>query len=381
MMALKFFAKLFGYYYDDEDDNNNDIINNDERKNISSLLSGFSYLFKTKRIQFDDQFSFTINYLFNDEVWIAGNKLAEGLGFPDPQTAIDEFVDGKYKRTINELVFNNSVNDTNGLVCVNKHGVLQLIDRLDFKNKAEFTAWIIEEVYVELENKFLPSPIDDKLNKVLAAVDTIKQHNNEALRTNDQFKDQVIERFEWFNVQISELNKKMSMLNNVDELYKRLQDYHRSNSRSNGGGGPLLTTIFSNNTSLSSSSSFSNENNLSGGGAGNGMLENEHTRYETVRFPRDTSKHPRLSVFVKPSEEGTDIAFITAQQRRHNALKRKFNDMEMIYDSVHPNPQLAMHCINEELDVKQFDYTKRSRRVIHVNSPIETVKSFINENL
>ncbi|CDG72357.1 38.7K (Ac13) [Spodoptera exigua multiple nucleopolyhedrovirus] len=370
-MALKFFAKLFGYYYNDDDDDDSDD-RYEERKNISStLLSGFSYLFKTKRLQFDDQFSFTVDYLFNDEVWIAGNKLAEGLGFRDPQTAIDEFVDGKYKRTINELVFNNSVGDTNGLVCVNKHGVLQLIDRLDFKNKAEFTAWIIEEVYVELENKFLPSPIDDKLNKVLAAVDTIKQHNNEALRTNDQFKDQVIERFEWFNVQISELNKKMSTLNNVDELYRRLQDYHKSNN--------INTTMFSNNASSStalSSSSSSYENNLMGG-----IVDNEHTRYETVRFPRDTSKHPRLSVFVKPSEEGTDIAFITAQQRRHNALKRKFNDMEMIYDSVHPNPQLAMHCINEELDIKQFDYTKRSRRVIHVNSPIEIVKSFINENL
>ncbi|QEI03501.1 38.7KDA [Spodoptera cosmioides nucleopolyhedrovirus] len=374
-MALKFFAKLFGYHHYDDDDeeeeNNNETLNNNilKRKEISSsLLSGFSYLFKTKRIQFDDQFSFTINYLFNDEVWIAGDKLAEGLGFPDPHAAIDELVDDKYKRTINELVFNNGIKDTDGLICVNKHGALQLIDQLDFKNKAEFTAWIIEEVYVELENKFLPSPLDDKLNKVLAAVDTIKQHNNEALRTNDQFKDQVIERFEWFNVQISELNKKMSMLNNVDELYKRLQDYHKSNN----GGQQSNNNIFSNGSS--STSSLSRENNSL-------VLENEHTRYETVRFPRDTSKHPRLSVFVKPSEEGTEVAFITAQQRRHNALKRKFNDMEMIYDSVHPNPQLAMHCINEELDIKQFDYTKRSRRLIHVNSPIETVKSFINENL
>ncbi|ACI47384.1 38.7 kDa protein [Spodoptera litura nucleopolyhedrovirus II] len=367
-MALNFFAKLFGYRRSEEEEEYEDDNNqHNETPSPSRKLpspSGFSYLFKTKRIQFDDQFSFSINYLFNDEVWIAADKLAEGLGFPDPQRAINKLVDGKYKRTINELVFNNSINETDGLLCVNKHGVLQLIDHLDFKNKAEFTAWIIEEVYVELENKFLPSPLDDKLNKVLAAVDTIKQHNNEASRTNDQFKNQVIERFEWFNVQISELNKKMTMLNNVDELYKRLQDYHKSTT-----------------TSRTRLSIFSTEGN-GGSGGGDDETLSSHTRYETVRFPRDTSKHPRLSVFVKPLEEGTtEIAFLASQQRRHNALKRKFNDMEMVYDNIHPNPQLAMHCINEELDIKQFDYTKRSRRVIHVNSPVETVKSFINENL
>ncbi|QNV47855.1 38.7 kDa protein [Alphabaculovirus altersperidaniae] len=380
-MAFKFIAKLFGYRNDDDNDDHGSDKNGGEQQASASAspLSGFSYLFKTKRIQFDDQFSFTIGYMFNDEVWIAAVQLAEGLGFSDPHRAVDRLVDEKYKRTIDELVFNgigkrkDDDAAANSLTCVNKHGVLQLIDHLDFKNKAEFTAWIIEEVYVELENKFLPSPIDDKLNKVLSAVDTIKVHNDKTSRNNDQFKEQVIERFEWFNAQIGELNKKITILNNVDELYRRLQDHHRSNTNKS------TRSIFSINTSenmfkisprrLNNNNDDDEDDNIN------------NTRYETVRFPRDTSKHPRLSVFVKPSEEGTDVAFITAQQRRHNVLKRKFNDMEMIYDSVHPNPQLAMHCINEELDIKQFDYTKRSRRLIHVNSPIETVKSFINENL
>nr|ADV91248.1 38.7 kDa protein [Spodoptera frugiperda multiple nucleopolyhedrovirus]AFH58979.1 38.7 kDa protein [Spodoptera frugiperda multiple nucleopolyhedrovirus]QED40217.1 38.7K [Spodoptera frugiperda multiple nucleopolyhedrovirus] len=383
-MLLQFLAKLFGYY-DNDDDDENDHHNNEKeqeeeeqtllpkKRTGGGLLAGFSYLFKSKRLKFDDQFSFTINYLFNDEVWIAGAKFAEAMGYPDPQRAIDKLVDDKYKRTINELVFNNHHDDNNSLICINKHGVVQLLDNLDFKNKAEFITWIIEDVYLELENKFIPSPIDEKLSKVLAAVDTIKEHNSEVVRTNDEFKTQVIERFEWFNVQISELHNKVNMLNNVDDLYKRLQDYHRNKKQ-----------LFSDSNSsgildINDSASFFNNNNNANTCNNNG----NGPRYEMVRFPRDSTKHPRLSVFVKPSEdgEGTEVAFLAAQQRRHGALKRKFNNMEMIYDSVHPNPLLAMHCINEELDMKQIDYTKRSRRLLKVNTSVDTVKSFINENL
>lgn len=367
---FEFFAKLFGYA-DDEDVQNVEKNNyNDEEesppvKQRKNLLAGFSYLFKTKRIQFDDQFSFTVNYMFNDEVWIAAEKLALELGFSDPQRAVDKLVDDKYKRTINELVFNNINVDENNdsLMCVNKHGVLQLLDHLDFKNKAEFTAWIIEEVFVELENKFLPSPVDEKLNKVLDAVDTIKQHNDQVSRTNTEFKDQVIERFEWFNAQISKLDNKITALNDVDELYKRLQDHHTKNN-------------FKNDRSIFSCSS---NTITTAGAAAESDDDNNAARY--VRFPRNTSIRPRLSVFVKPVADGTELAFVTAQQRNHKALKRKYNDMEMIYDSVHPNPQMAVHCINEELVNKRIRHLKFSRRQMHVYGSVDTVKSFINENL
>ncbi|ACI28723.1 38.7K protein [Agrotis ipsilon multiple nucleopolyhedrovirus] len=348
--------------------------------NKSGLLCGFSYLFKKKRIRFDEQFSFTIHYLFNDEIWLAANAFAAGVGFSDPAEAVRQFVDSKYKCSLNQLVFNvggggggggEDNNAEEGLVCVNKHGVLQLLDQIDFDNKAEFMAWLIENVYAELENKFLPSPIDEKLNKMLTAVDDIKQHNDELARTNEHFKSQVIERIEMFDRRIAQLNDKMVMFENVDELYRRLREHHRTTTASTSSAARHLRHP-----------SFLSASDVGGGDSGDIIGENgDLCRYETVRFPRDTSKHPRLSVFVKPSESGTQLAFVASQQRRHGVLKRKYNDMEMIYDSVHPNPQLAMQCINEELDMKNFDYRKQSRRTLHINCSVDTAKSLIHENL
>lgn len=339
---LKFIKNLFFVKHNDDNEES-------ENNNNKSRLAGFSYLFKTKRVCFEEKFRFTIHYLFNDEIWLAAHSVAEGLGFENAQYAIGNYVNEKYKRTINQLVFNNYEQDDDSLICINKLGMLQLLDYLDFENKAEFTAWLIEDMFCQLEDKFIPSPLDAKITKVLNTVDYIKQHNDEMLRTNEQFKSQVIERFECFNKQITELHDKISMYDNIEELYKRLQDHHGSRN--------FLVSDCSNHHS-------------------------DMCRYETVRFPRDASKHPRLSIFAKPSENGTtQLSFLASQQRHHNSLKRKYNDMEMIYDNIHPNPQLAMHCINEELELKNFNYTKRNRRTIVVNCSLDTAKSFINENI
>lgn len=331
--------------------------NNNSEEEKKPRLAGFSYLFKAKRVCFEEKFNFTIHYLFNNEVWLAACSVAEGLGFENSQYAIENYVSEKYKRTVNQLVFNNQNDDGHdSLICINKLGVLQLLDYLDFENKAEFIAWIIEDLFCQLEDKFIPSPLDLKITKVLNTVDYIKQHNDETVRTNDQFKSQVIERFECFNKQITELHNKISMYDNIEELYNRLQDHHGSRNF------------------LNTSSDDDDNNNINN--------NNNMCRYETVRFPRDASKHPRLTIFAKPSEDGTtQLSFLASQQRHHNSLKRKYGDMEMIYDNIHPNPQMAMYCINEELDLKNFNYTKRSRRTIILNCSMDTAKSFISENV
>lgn len=322
-------------------------------------LAGFSYLFKKKRLQFDEQFSFTMHYLFNDELWLAACAFADGIGYADADAAVRDHVDQKYKRSVNQLLFNSDNSQDCSVVCINKHGVLQLLDCIDFMNKAEFTAWLLDNVFVELEGKFVPSPIDEKLTQVLKAIDGLQQHNSEMALTNEQFKSQVIEKFDAFDRRVAELNDKMAMYENVDDLYRRLREHHRTLDREQ----PM--------SFLSSSD----------GDRRNDSNNEECIRFDTVRFPRDTSKHPRLSVFVKPHDDGTQLAFVASQQRRHCALKRKYSDMEMIYDSVHPNPQLAMQCINEELDMKNFDYRKKSRRILHINCNVDTAKSFIQENL
>lgn len=360
---IKFLTSLFT---GDEGSSDNNSVST-PIKNVD--LSGFSYLFKKKRLEFDDQFSFTIHYLYKNEVWLAANAFAAGVGYEDAKKAIDRLVDHKYKQSVNRLVFDRDSgddDDDDGSICINKHGVLQLLDHIEFDNKAEFTAWLFQKVYHELEGKFVPSPIDEKLTKVLAAVDGIKLHNDEMARIGENFKSQVIERFELFDRRIAELNEKMTVYDNVDELYKRLRDHHASTATTHLRRRPS----FLSGTSESSATA-----------AAPSAHHNDLSRYETVRFPRDTSKHPRLSVYVKPAENGTRVAFLASQQRRHATLKRKYTDMEMIYDSVHPNPQLAMHCINEELDSKNFDYSKQSRRSLHINCSVDTVKSFIHETL
>jgi prophage antirepressor-like protein len=319
-------------------------------------LSGFSYLFKKKRIEFDQQFRFTIHYLYNEEIWLAANSFASGIGFADPDEAVSTCVVDCYKRSLNQLVFNSDQEAS--VVCINKHGVLQLLDHIDFECKAEFTAWLIENVYCELEGKFVPSPLDEKLNKVLAAVDGIQRHNVDAAETNERFKAQVIER-------VAELNAKMSMYENVDDLYRRLREHHRT----------VRPADDQRRMSFMSSSSCHPQEAATGSG------NVETSRYENVRFPRDVTKHPRLSVFVEPHGDSTHVAFVASQQKRHGALKRKYNDMEMIYDSVHPNPQMAMQCIDEELNMKNFDYIKTTRRRMKINCNVDTVKSFIQENL
>ncbi|AIE47744.1 ac13 [Peridroma alphabaculovirus] len=326
----------------------------------SDHLNGFSYIFKKKRIRFDDQFCFTVHHLLvDDQVWFAAVPFAAGVGHDNPEAAVHDFIDDKYKQNVNRLLFADRAANDQGVMCANKHGILQLLEHADFDNKAEFTAWLIEKVFRDLESKNAPpSPTEEKLNKVLAAVDSIQQHNGAMASVNEEFKAQVIERFEVFDRRVAQLHEKMSAFDNVETLYQRLRQHHR---------------LLDRDTHMS----FLSDTDR----GGEDVEARQMCRYETVRFPRDASKHPRLSVFAKPLETGTQVAFVASQQRNAAARKRKYNDMELIYDSVHPNPQLAMHCINEELDMKNFGYCKKARRVVHVNCSLDTVKSFIEENL
>ncbi|AUV65276.1 38.7K [Alphabaculovirus myunipunctae] len=321
----------------------------------------FSYIFKKKRIEFNDQFDFTIHYLHkNNDIWLNGKSFARGIGYADGAEAVRCCVDDKYKQNLNRLIFNKIAAGGDGeqtsCVCINKHGVLQLIDHTEFDGKAEFTAWLIDSVFRQLENR--PSPLDEKLGKVLVAVDNIQKHNFA-----------VDERFEKFDRRIAELNDRMRAYENVESLYKRLREHHRNAIDEDGGGGGGGGVIDRRMSFLSSSAI-----NGAGGVVGN--------RCELVRYPRDTTKHPRLSVFVRNlDDEKTQVAFLTAQQKRHRTLKRRYADMEMIYDSVHPNPQMALQCIDEELNMKNFDYHKTTRHRMNINCSVDTVKSFIQENL
>ncbi|AWW14500.1 hypothetical protein KM620_gp140 [Hyposidra talaca nucleopolyhedrovirus] len=380
---MDMFTKLFALFFGDnsskvendqhdtdfEDYNesnvNNSRINTCKTKshNDRPNVKKYSYLFEQKTLTFDDQFSFVLRYLIkNEEIWMIGYDLAAGIGFDDPNLAVDRFVQFTNLRTINQLMFTKSAAD--GIKCINRNGALQLLNNIEFRNKAEFIACLLE-TFNELEHLHKPTTSlstssvnnDEKFNKVLEAIESIKCNNTLLMECNNTFKTQVLDKFgafeQRFSQQIQQLHNKITQYENVEQLYTRLKEYHKTQE----------------DASLDDSLSFLNKHHRQG------------DRYETVRFPRNSSKFPRLAVYVKPDNEGTQMALIAGQQKNIQTRKRKYKDMELIYDSVHPNPLLAVHCINEELDNKNYSYSKRGKRVFHIQSDVNTVKSFINENV
>ncbi|UOQ18892.1 38.7K [Olene mendosa nucleopolyhedrovirus] len=108
----------------------------------------------------------------------------------------------------------------------------------------------------------------------------------------------------------------------------------------------------------------------------------------TVKLPKDSTKHPWLAVFAKEvrREEAdgaaaTQIAFATSRASA-SARKRKYSDMNLIYQGVHPNPHLAVCCITEEWQDRGLSFSKRARQPVYVvDSNIQNVKASIYENI
>ncbi|UJZ89079.1 38.7k [Erannis ankeraria nucleopolyhedrovirus] len=363
----RIFNSLFGQSADEECNKEKEKHNvkMDFRKNASS--QNYSYLLEKQTFKFHNQFLFALRYTVTEELWMVGCDFAYGIGFDDAEKAIKSLVDDRYVKSLNTIVFKNNVaqdsNQAGNVKCINKTGAFQLLNNINFENKAEFIAYLSEN-FKNLESKLTTNKsssvcIDEKLSKVLTAIETIKKDNVSLLDHNELFKNQVFNKFgafeKRFNEQIVELDKKICLYDNVEQLYNKLRTFHKSKE---------ITGSFSNLSFLSDTAH-----------------NNDDYKYETVKFPRDSSKYPRLAVYVKSNEQGTDLAFLAGQQKNMRARKRKYQDMELVYDAVHPNPLLALHCIDEELENKNFKYCKKSKRVYCIDSDIDTVKSFINENV
>nr|AOL56992.1 38.7K protein [Chrysodeixis includens nucleopolyhedrovirus] len=379
---------------DDNDSNHVDESDHFRRKRQQDTKS-FSYIFNKKTLCFD-QFSFLLRYLFHeDEIWILASDFAEGIGLNNIDEAIGFIENDRYKKTVRDLLNFKRNPETSSMTMetkkkifvINKHGAMQILDNVNFENKIEFTTWLIENVFDAMKEQHLSSkkkplpivslPIEEKMTEMLRVFDAFVKNtetftmdtltkNNEAIET---LKTQMCENF-------AKIEKKIS----AQELCGQLEKYRiESNRNSYRGGGVDGHNIETNSENyVVDDCRFHGDVDSQSDDAGCRQM----CRYESVRFPRDSSKHPRLAVFVKPLDNNsTQIAFLSGQTRRHRAMKRKYNDMELVYDSVHPNPQLAMLCLNEELDMKNFNYKKKTRRTFQVESSVETVKSFITENL
>lgn len=317
-----------------------------------------SYLLSRRRINFEDVFSFSLRYFVaaDDSVWFVGYDFAHGIGHEDGLAALDEHVTDRYKRSLDSLLFGGAhsgedVNSAVGCVCIDKHGCVQLLERIDFPHKADFTVWFLNYVFDEFDKS--KDQIDsDVLQRILDSVECLKRDNLANGQSNEQFATKVIERFEDFEHRLNDLNAKICSFERTEALYDRLRDYHRS--RANHCDDMSLFT----------------------------GSRPDVTEYANVKFTRDTSKHPYLGVYLKPVDDGlaTDITFVTGQRSYYESRKRKVSsDAELVYDAVHPNPQMEINRIGEELHYRNYNTIKRSKRNIRVECSFDTAKSFINE--
>lgn len=318
--------------------------------------NNFSYILKKKTIRFDNQFNFNVRYFVKQsEIWLVGRDFAKGIGYKNANTAVHCFVDSKYKIALDDLI-NGSVVESeydNSVWCINKHGVLQLLDNIDFENKAEFTAWLLDTTtfYETTTSTVTTPPLDQKITQAVELMmNELKQNNANQIRSNQEFSERVAvkfgqfeERLNKFENKLAQLHGKLNSYENLSNLYTRLCDHHQQL---------------------------------------NVVAEPASLRPNTIRMPKDESKHPRLAVFVKADPSGgTEIAYMGGQRKHYLQRKRKYKDMELVYDAVHPNPQMAIHCINEELDSKQYKIAKKSKRTVIVECDVDVAKSLIVNNV
>nr|ANW09692.1 ac13 [Malacosoma sp. alphabaculovirus]ANW12343.1 ac13 [Malacosoma sp. alphabaculovirus] len=285
--------------------------------------AGYSYIFKTRQIDCDG-FNFNIRYLYKEKLWIVLADIVSGLKC---EPFIDNIVAdlAQHIKPLNELLF-SKIETVDRIKCIDRIGVMKLLKRyVDRDNQHVLVEWFDRHVYGRS-----------------AIVDTTKM-----LMNLERQNGILINKLMGFENKIAELDKKITLHDNISSLYDSLCEHHKKKN---------LT---------SSSSSFLNGED--------GVV--------SVRLPRNVSKHQHLAIFAKPIDDcaNTKVAYLFGQKRHFQNRKRKFQDMELVYESVHPNPQMAIHVINEELEMKSFNCVKRARSVYEVDRELDVVKSFIND--
>ncbi|AUF81656.1 ac13 [Malacosoma neustria nucleopolyhedrovirus] len=310
-----------------ENENNHEqqqqnLVNEIEKPLAASV--GYSYIFKTRQIDCGG-FKFNIRYLCKEkQVWIVLVDIVSGLNcelYTD--TIVRDLQD--HIKPLNLLLF-SKIETVDKIKCIDRTGVIELIKRyVDRDNQHVVVKWFDRHVYNQS-----------------AVVDTTK-----VLMNLEKQNNILIEKLMGFENKIAELDKRITFHDNISSLYDSLCEYHKEKN-------------------LSSSSSF---------------LSSGETNLVTVRLPRNVSKHQHLAIFAKPIDDcaNTKVAYLFGQKKHFQNRKRKFQDMELVYESVHPNPQMAIHVINEELEMESFNCVKRARSVYEVDRKLDSFKSFINK--
>nr|BEV20870.1 hypothetical protein [Bombyx mori nucleopolyhedrovirus] len=228
---------------------------------------------------------------------------------------------------LNEIIFHKqkSKRDLNslGALFATKQGLLKILMRLNFDNKSN--------ALLHLQTEGERDDLRDKIESVLKHVKKLNTNSEKFMVTHETFKNDVGNRFEQFELRLNELDAKLNMLQSAEKL---------------------KTTIVT------------------------------ESKNGTVTFPRDITKHQHLAIFSERIDDRIKLAFVLGQERHFRKRKMRFeDDMEVLYDGVHPNPLLAIQCINEKLYDKHYKIRKIAKRVIDVDCTHNVVKEVIQEVL
>nr|AYU75307.1 38.7 kDa protein [Spodoptera littoralis nucleopolyhedrovirus] len=335
-MFKNFIQKTFSILKTDDDDD-------DDRE--LHIASSAAKRLGRKLLHFKNLFSFYIRYVIvEDAAWFVAHDFARGIGHDDVRDS-HRYVEKRYRRSLDQLLNNDQdyVGGDATVWCIDKHGCLQLLDAIeDFEDKSDFTVWFLNDIVARLEKKD-----GEILNRILDSVEQIK-------RGDAEFRNTVVSNFKDYDIRLNSLSERIACLDRIDTLYDRLKEYTEHNKKQF----PIAS-----------------ERQQQHDGR---WIDNT----AVVRYPRDLSKRPRLCVLIETNEDNgaTIIKFIAGQHQYcdRQYRKRKFGQ-QLVYDNVHPNPQLEFIRLCEELESKNYKVTKLSRSSVRIDDlPLESAKSFVN---
>ncbi|AHD25624.1 ac13 [Choristoneura murinana nucleopolyhedrovirus] len=225
--------------------------------------------------------------------------------------------DRQHVRHLNELVFGAPPAETDsvGSLFATKHGLIQLLQQLPVATKEDVL------MAIKTDKGYAREDMRDKIEAVLDQIKTLNANSDKFISAHKSFKHEVGARFEQFEQRLNALDSKITA--------------HATTQAAPG-----------------------------------------------VVFPRDVTKHPHLAVFMSRAEEtgNTQIAFARGQENHYRKRRLEFeDDMDVMFEGVHPNPLLAVHCIREEFANSGHKIRRLSKKVIEVKCTLNAAKDIIKK--
>ncbi|ANF29773.1 38.7k protein [Catopsilia pomona nucleopolyhedrovirus] len=314
-----------------------------------------SHFIKWDTFKCGSKYNFNYRYIDkNQEKYYNIIDFCKGLKIKHDDVLDCSWNDDEHVYYLDEIIFNKKRHGSDniapaslGSLFATQEGLRNVLIQFNFahKNRVLWRIQTAADIYNGIDddndNDYKHKNLRDKIDSVLEHVQKLNANSEKFLQNHELFKNKVNDKFEQFEERLHELNVKLNTIQSAENVKMCLR----------------------NKSAVASSSSPINT---------------------SVVFPRDTTKHQHLAVFSERNDDGlnTTLAFVSGQEQHFRKRKLRYEDtMETLYDGVHPNPLLAIQCINEHLYDKNYKIKKLARRVIDVNCNFDAIKEIVQNVL